>query len=157
MPQPIIHGHSVNGKFSPTYNAWKHMLDRCRLKTHKQWSNYGGRGITVCQRWENFVNFLADMGCRPDGLSLERTDNSKGYSPSNCRWATQREQMRNMRKNRVFTIDGVTACLASQAERFKINNRTVTRRLNFGWPMEEAFKLPLLPKGYHYHRSLQRK
>jgi len=77
------------------------MKRRCGNKNDKSWPNYGGRGISVCERWMTYANFLADMGRRPAGTSLDRIDNNKGYSPDNCRWATVEEQQRNRRNNKL--------------------------------------------------------
>lgn len=85
---------------SPTYSTWAAMWARCTNPGHKDWHNYGGRGILVCARWQKFENFLADMGHRPDKLTIERTNNEKGYKPSNCKWATRSEQARNQRRRK---------------------------------------------------------
>ncbi len=79
------------------YNIWSDMVARCDRPTHPRYADYGGRGVTVCERWRDFANFYADMGERPEGRSLDRTDNSAGYSPENCRWATAIEQRANRR------------------------------------------------------------
>ena len=83
-----------------TYNSWRAMLARCNDTSHRQFKDYGGRGITVCQAWNNsFESFLADMGERPIGTTLDRTENDGHYEPGNCRWATRTEQNRNKRHN----------------------------------------------------------
>jgi len=81
------------------YRAWASMKERCSNKLSPSYSQYGGRGIRVCKRWEIFDNFVFDMGIRPRGHSLERINNSRGYMPSNCKWATQTEQVRNRRNS----------------------------------------------------------
>lgn len=98
------------------YSVWKNMMRRCFDPKNHAYKNYGGRGITVCDRWKNFENFYSDMGEPPNGKSLDRKDNSLGYSPENCRWATRKEQTRNMRTNRLITIDSETKSLAEWCE-----------------------------------------
>lgn len=84
---------------TPEYRAWQHMKTRCYNFNAKNYDNYGGRGIEVCERWvDNFKNFLEDMGTRPDGYSLDRIENDGDYEPGNCRWATRTQQNRNSRK-----------------------------------------------------------
>lgn len=95
------HGHTAGGRFSPTYSSWADMRKRCTNPSARNFRFYGGRGITVCERWRSFAAFLADMGERAPGLSLERIDNSAGYHPGNCRWATHREQCRNRRSGKL--------------------------------------------------------
>lgn len=90
----IKHGHSNR---TQTYNSWAGMKQRCFYIKHKYYFNYGGRGITVCERWMNFSNFLEDMGERPKGTTLDRINPNGNYEPSNCRWATIEEQIKNRR------------------------------------------------------------
>ena len=93
------HGNTRHGMHgTPTYRSWIEMRRRCRAKPGRvEYERYVMRGIKVCKRWDKFENFLADMGVRPPGLTLDRKHNSKGYSPSNCRWATHSEQALNRR------------------------------------------------------------
>jgi len=89
----VTHGHFG----SPTYISWTAMRSRCRNPRHHAWKNYGGRGITVCARWDRFENFLEDMGERPDGSSIDRIDHERGYEVGNCRWSDNNTQARNRR------------------------------------------------------------
>jgi hypothetical protein len=98
----FVHGHSSSSRGSPrgsrTYSAWKAMRERCSNPKHQKYGYYGGRGISVCERWDSFVNFLFDMGECPPGLTIERVNNGGNYEPSNCKWATRSEQIRNQRR-----------------------------------------------------------
>lgn len=136
------HGHNRRGHRSATYMIWSQMVDRCRNQRHPRFDDYGGRGITVCARWLNFENFLADMGERPLGLSLDRKKNDQGYCKRNCRWATRSQQARNRRTSHILRIDGAARCLADWCDHFGIDARTVHARMRRGMPATEAVAIP---------------
>jgi len=139
------HGHSTTAN-SQTYRSWDHMIQRCNNINNKYYHNYGGRGITVCQRWENFTNFLEDMGERPSGLTLDRIKNDKGYCKSNCQWATRKQQQRNRRTNRLLSHNGKTQCLIEWSEDTGISTSTIKYRLHKGWSTKKALTTPVQKK-----------
>lgn len=98
LGKPHFHAHSANGKASPTYVSWRAMLARCKDDPkNRYYKDYASRGIKVCERWLDFRNFLEDVGVRPEGKTLDRIDNDKGYFKENCRWSTHKEQIANKR------------------------------------------------------------
>lgn len=96
----LSHGHNRVGRRTPEYRSWVGMIQRCTNPKAENYARYGGRGVTVCERWHDFTNFLADMGPKPSPKhTIDRIDNEKGYEPGNCRWATVTEQNRNQRRH----------------------------------------------------------
>jgi hypothetical protein len=134
------HGHERGRKKSPELRTYRHMLERCYSGTCKDFPNYGGRGIRVCRRWKkDFLNFLADMGPRPSlDYSLDRVNVNKGYSPSNCRWATRQQQARNMRRNRRVTIAGETKVITDWLRELGVHQSTFYRKLRRGFTVRRA-------------------
>jgi hypothetical protein len=111
------HGHTLGGKRSPTYVSWKGIRQRCANPNNTKWTNYGGRGVSYDLSWDDFAVFLAEMGPRPAGTTLDRIDNNKltdGYSKSNCRWATATEQRANQRNN---TTRAGVGCVIDDCEK----------------------------------------
>jgi hypothetical protein len=127
---------------SPTWSTWSTMKARCFNPSTDSYPNYGGRGITVCDRWLSFENFLADMGEKPPGKSLERMDNDKGYEPGNCCWATELEQQRNKRSVRRITARGKTQTIPEWAAESGIAQSSIYSRIYWGWPLEDAVTIP---------------
>lgn len=134
------HGQSK----TPEYRCWAHMIGRCCTPTESSYHRYGGRGITVCDRWRNsFENFQSDMGPRPSlRHSIERKDNDGPYSPENCYWGTVREQSNNRRDNIHLTWNGVTKPLSIWAEEIGVSQRTLYGRLKRGYSHSEALSNP---------------
>lgn len=119
------------------------MLNRCQNPNVPAYKNYGGRGIAVCQRWLRFENFLADMGERPAGMTIERIDNDGNYEPGNVRWATYKEQTRNNRSTQLVTLHGETKCITDWAAETGIKMPTLWARLRLGWSVEDALTKPV--------------
>lgn len=136
---------------TPEYNAWRNMRRRSTAVGDPQWKDYGGRGITVCARWQDFAAFYADMGKRPAGHTLDRINNDGNYEPGNCRWATRTEQQRNRRVTRWLTHEGETLPLCVWAERCQLSEHLVGQRLSRGWTVARAL-LPLRQKVGVVHR-----
>lgn len=133
----LTHGHTVGRSdgipLTPEYACWLGMRVRCTNSGRHSYENYGGRGICVCERWDSFEAFLADMGSRPTSShSIERKDNSKGYEPDNCVWATDKDQCRNRRSNAVFEFRGRSQCVAAWAEEVGAKYHTVYARYKRG-------------------------
>jgi hypothetical protein len=123
---------------TPEHKAWLSMRDRCLCPTNKQFPDYGGRGIRICERWLTFTNFLQDMGKRPSPKhTLERIDNNGNYEPSNCAWRTMREQSRNRRDSRKITHNDTTANLVDWAATLGLSIQCLRYRVN-NWPLEKA-------------------
>ncbi len=122
------------------YSIWQGIKSRVNNPNETVFRYYGGRGITMHKRWQDdFLEFLKDMGLPPtDKHSIERIDNSKGYEPRNCRWATQKEQNRNKRQNVVISFMGKTHCLSQWVEELGLNYSTTYHRLKRGWSTERA-------------------
>ncbi len=128
----------------PGYNSWAAMKQRCKNPKHKDYPNYGGKGISYCAEWETFSQFISDMGVPPSAdATLDRIDNAGDYSPQNCRWADKTEQARNRVTNRQITFNDHTYPLAQWAALYEMKPATLSERINAGWSIEEALKIPV--------------
>ena len=125
------------------FRAWQMMLQRCHNPTCKRYRLYGARGIHVCERWRSsFDDFMRDMGPRPYRHSIDRIDNDGPYSPENCRWATQKEQVRNSRRSVKATYGGLTLACADWDEIVGRRIGTTGNRIKCGWPDDFAVLVP---------------
>lgn len=126
------------------YACWHNMLQRCTNPDAKDWKRYGGRGVTVCERWCNsFNDFVADMGDPAPGMSIDRIDNLAGYEPSNCRWATRSEQQRNRRGNVFVVVNGERMVLSAALDRIGMHFMTYYHRVHKGMSPQEAIDTPV--------------
>lgn len=124
---------------TPTYGTWYNMKSRCDNPTYTNFQKWGGRGITYDKRWSSFMNFLEDMGDRPEGMSLDRIDNNGNYCKENCRWATRKEQMNNMSSNRLITFKDMTKTLQEWADFTGLKRKTIASRIDrYGYTIENA-------------------
>lgn len=144
------HGEGHNKTIE--YNSWVSMRQRCLNPNNPAYKDYGGRGIKICDRWNKYENFLADMGRKPDSsYSIERVENNKGYSPENCKWATMEEQCNNRRSNTLITFNGKTATLAMWSKESGTPVERIIKRISTGWNIKDALFKPVrkMTKGQH--------
>lgn len=133
------HGHCCGNVSSAEYVTWQQMIRRCRDPRNKRYESYGGRGITVCERWLLFDNFFEDMGMKPEAMSLDRIDPNGNYEPSNCRWASLKQQARNKVNTIWVKVDGKRISLSEYCEERGLKYHMVwTRIRKFGWSLEKA-------------------
>lgn len=140
------HGHAKrNGRTTATYTTWNSMFSRCYLPSQDSYPLYGGRGITVCERWKSFERFLEDMGEKPAGMSLDRIDPDGNYEPGNCRWATAHDQAVNRKCVRLIEHDGQRRAAAEWAQITGIPSSAIRTRIDrLGWSVARALTEPLV-------------
>jgi hypothetical protein len=144
--------HQKHGKSnSREHISWMSMNARCNNKDHKKYNRYGGRGIKVCSRWEDFNNFLLEMGERPTGTTLGRIDNNKGYTPKNCRWETAKEQARNRRTSKKIMFKNKSRTIAEIAEITNFDQSLLNGRLRSGNSINEVIDENFLPKNKNFY------
>lgn len=128
---------------TPIYNAWCAMMRRCYNKSSNRYRHYGGRGITVCARWHNVVNFVNDMSPRPDGYSLDRINNDGNYEPSNCRWATRQQQIYNRQVTRRVAYRGEKRTMRELSQLCGLRPSILASRIFYNnWTVERAMSTP---------------
>jgi len=153
LPAVSKQSHKGHGPSSwPEYTSWRSMRDRCYNPKARNYRHYGGRGITVCERWRtSFAAFLADMGRKPSiKHTLDRyPDNNGNYEPGNCRWATPLQQCQNMRTTRLIAFNGESLSVAAWARRLGLDHSTLQERLA-KYPVEIALGTPRTPGGWNY-------
>lgn len=130
--------HGLTG--TPTYKSWCAMIERTTNKKSKHYKRYGARGIKVTKRWTSFVSFVEDMGLKPSGTSIGRINNELGYSKSNCRWETPKEQSANRRVSRFVVYNGEKIVMAELARRLGMSRQVIRYRLNNGWSLNDIVK-----------------
>lgn len=137
----------------PLYHVWMSMKERCRNPNFKQFMDYGGRGITVCDRWlepnkQGFLNFVQDMGERPPGYVIDRKDNNQGYSPENCHWVTKKESQKNRRVTVIVEIEGIKYRACDLSDISGIKTDSIIARAKKGMTYNEV-----IAKEKHYNLS----
>lgn len=138
MARSTKHGSARRKRHTGAYQTWTDMLKRCRNPRCKSWPDYGGRGISVDPVWLDFANFLANMGERPAGHTIERKDPNGPYCKANCVWATRRAQNRNTRRTRLLTAKGKTQPLQAWADELGVSHTSILGRLRRGWSVDRA-------------------
>ena len=140
----IIHGDAKRGKYTQLYNSWRGMKDRCNNKNNTRYDSYGGKGVSVCEEWNDFLNFkewALDNGYKP-GLTIERKDVDGNYEPSNCCWVTNKEQANNKTTSHFLTFNGETLTINQWAEKLNIKRELIKDRLRWGWSVNDALTTP---------------
>lgn len=136
----VTHGMSL----TRVYGIWASMKYRCENPKSSRFKDYGGRGIKVCERWQSFENFFADMGHPPTGMSIDRQENNGDYEPGNCRWATRKQQQRNTRRSPLFTHRGQQMTLREWADTLGLPFYILRHRvLRAGWDIDRALTEPV--------------
>lgn len=131
--------NKTHGKAATSiYYIWRSMMDRCHAPKSHAYSRYGGRGINVCERWQSFEDFYADMGDRPEGKSLERIDNNGDYSPKNVVWADAKAQANNRRSNVILEHNGEKKTMQQWADQLGVKIGTIWARIDRGWTVDRA-------------------
>jgi hypothetical protein len=134
------------GYLTPEYKSWNAMIQRCTNPNSTGYADYGGRGIGICDRWQGemgYLNFVADMGPRPKGQTLDRIEGNGHYEPANTRWATAKVQQNNRRCVRMIAAGGETLPMSEWTERMGFSKNTIAERIKKGWPDHLAATLPL--------------
>lgn len=147
-----LHGSYDGCTKHPLYGAWKNMLNRCENPDNRNYHHYGGRGITVCDEWHEFSNFIKwsdSVGGKPNGYSLDRIDNNGNYCPENCRWANTKTQSNNKRDNVVLTFNGQSKTLSEWSEITGIKRGVLQHRYQRGWSTSDILTTPVNGKRNH--------
>lgn len=148
------HGYAITPN-CPTYNTWASMKQRCTNPNNPKYYLYGARGISICEKWQDFSGFIDDMGERPNRMTIDRIDNNGNYEPSNCRWATIKTQQRNLRNNITITYNGDVLKLQDIADKYSIKASVLNYRLLAGWDIENALNVPVKHGNWKLKHSKQ--
>ena len=146
-----IHGETK----TRLHKIWEAMIARCEYEKHPYFADYGGRGITVCVEWHNYVTFRdwAKSNGYSEQLTIDRIDNEKGYAPDNCKWSTMKEQQNNKRNNHYLTWNGETRNITGWSEITGIKKTTIRERINSGWSIEKTLTTPVRQRTRGYRPS----
>lgn len=140
-PKPSPNAHRRH----ELYGIWKGLRNRCSNPKRKDFKYYGGRGIRVCERWDDFKMFVADVGPRPTpDHEIDRIDSNGNYEPLNCKWSTRFEQLQHTRRNRILEIDGVARTMAQWTRELDFGDMLIKDRLKRGWTVRRALTTPKL-------------
>lgn len=138
------------------YGIWFQMVSRCENPNNPKYKDYGKRGISVCEKWHDFWNFVSwsdSVGGKPNGFTLDRIDVNGNYEPSNCRWADSKTQSLNKRSNRIITCDDISKPLHEWAMSLNISDQSLAKRIDKGWNLKEALTLPPQKGNQHFNRK----